>query len=159
MTNQTPTLIATDQPFSLAQRALLDRLLDLMIPASADGRLPSAAGLDLYAEAGRLGEPMIVLFGQGLASLDAQSRALHGRGFVDLDDDRAMVLVDDARAGLAPFFGAFVTQSAARYYQHDRVVEALGLEARPPWPQGHQIVEGDWSLLDPVRARKPFYRH
>ena len=158
MTDPSQNLIATDQPFPAAQRALLNRLLGLMIPASADGRLPSAAGLELYADAGRLGEPMIALFGQGLASLDAQSRALHREGFVDLDDDRAMALVDDVRPGLASFFGAFVTQSAARYYQHDRVVEALGLEARAPWPQGHQVVEGDWSLLDPVRARKPFYR-
>jgi hypothetical protein len=44
------------------------------------------------------------------------------------------------------------------YYRDDRVMESLGLEARPPFPKGHEVEQGDWSLLDPVRARKPFWR-
>jgi len=44
------------------------------------------------------------------------------------------------------------------YYRDDRVMVSLGLEARPPFPKGHVVEQGDWSLLDPVRARKPFWR-
>ena len=44
------------------------------------------------------------------------------------------------------------------YYRDDRVMVSLGLEPRPPFPKGHEIEQGDWSLLDPVRARKPFWR-
>ena len=44
------------------------------------------------------------------------------------------------------------------YYRDDRVMVSLGLEARPPFPKGHELEQGDWSLLDPVRARKPFWR-
>ena len=44
------------------------------------------------------------------------------------------------------------------YYRDDRVVRSLGLEPRPPFPKGHVLEEGDWSLLDPVRARPPFWR-
>jgi hypothetical protein len=44
------------------------------------------------------------------------------------------------------------------YYRDDRVLLSLGLEARPPFPLGHVIEQGDWSLLDTVRARKPFWR-
>jgi hypothetical protein len=44
------------------------------------------------------------------------------------------------------------------YYRDDRVVRSLGLEPRPPYPKGHVLEEGDWSLLDPVRARPPFWR-
>jgi hypothetical protein len=42
------------------------------------------------------------------------------------------------------------------YYRDDRVMVSLGLEARPPFPKGYVLEQGDWSLLDPVRARKPF---
>ena len=35
---------------------------------------------------------------------------------------------------------------------------ALGQEARPPFPKGHTVEQGDWSLLDPVKKRPPFYR-
>ena len=44
------------------------------------------------------------------------------------------------------------------YYRDDRVMISLGLEPRPPFPKGHVLEQGDWSLLDPVKARKPFWR-
>ena len=39
------------------------------------------------------------------------------------------------------------------YYRDDRVLRSLGLELRPPFPKGHVLPDGDWSLLDPVKAR------
>jgi hypothetical protein len=44
------------------------------------------------------------------------------------------------------------------YYRDDRVVRSLGLEPRPPHPEGHVLEDGDWSLLDPVRAPAPTWR-
>jgi hypothetical protein len=44
------------------------------------------------------------------------------------------------------------------YYRDDRVMRSLGFEPRPPFPTGHVVEQGDWSLLDPVRARAPMYR-
>jgi hypothetical protein len=44
------------------------------------------------------------------------------------------------------------------YYRDDRVLKSLGLEPRPPFPKGYELEQGDWSLLDPVKARKPFWR-
>src|SRR5258707_2409090 len=44
------------------------------------------------------------------------------------------------------------------YYRDDRVVRSLGLEPRPPYPKGHVLEQGDWSLLDPVRARPKMWR-
>ena len=37
-------------------------------------------------------------------------------------------------------------------------MESLGMEARPPFPKGYEVEQGDWSLLDPVRARPKMYR-
>ena len=44
------------------------------------------------------------------------------------------------------------------YYRDDRVMVALGLEPRPPFPVGYSLEEGDQSLLDPVKARATFWR-
>jgi hypothetical protein len=44
------------------------------------------------------------------------------------------------------------------YYRDDRVMRSLGLEVRPPYPKGFEVEQGDWSLLDPVRARRKLYR-
>lgn len=37
------------------------------------------------------------------------------------------------------------------YYRDDRVMRAIGMEPRPPFPKGFEVEQGDWSLLDPVR--------
>jgi hypothetical protein len=39
------------------------------------------------------------------------------------------------------------------YYRDDRVLRSLGLELRAPFPLGYTLEQGDWSLLDPVKAR------
>jgi hypothetical protein len=39
------------------------------------------------------------------------------------------------------------------YYRDDRVLRSLGLELRAPFPKGYVLEEGDWALLDPVKAR------
>ena len=38
------------------------------------------------------------------------------------------------------------------------MLEAIGVEPRPPFPKGYQVEQGDFSLLDPVRARGPIWR-
>ena len=44
------------------------------------------------------------------------------------------------------------------YYRDDRVLRSLGLELRPPFPKGHVLEQGDWSLLEPVKARPSMWR-
>ena len=47
---------------------------------------------------------------------------------------------------------------ARTYYRDDRVLRSIGMEPRPPFPNGYDIPETDWSLLDPVRARGSIMR-
>ena len=44
------------------------------------------------------------------------------------------------------------------YYRDDRVLLALGHEARAPFPKGYTVEQGDWSLLDAVKSRRQFWR-
>jgi hypothetical protein len=44
------------------------------------------------------------------------------------------------------------------YYRDDRVLRALGVEPRPPYPRGRVLEQGDWSLLDAVRSRPRMWR-
>ena len=41
------------------------------------------------------------------------------------------------------------------YYRDDRVLALAGPELRAPFPKGYTLEQGDWSLLDPVKARPP----
>ena len=78
--------------------------------------------------------------------------------FADLDAARrdAVALSFRARGGAAVATLARVILQC--YYRDDRVVRSLGLEPRAPFPKGHTLEQGDWSLLDPVRARPKMWR-
>ncbi|MEZ5660525.1 MAG: gluconate 2-dehydrogenase subunit 3 family protein [Burkholderiaceae bacterium] len=159
MSNEKPvTISARPRPFSAPQSATLTALMNLMIPASTDGRMPSAASLGLYDDPGWLTPEARAVLDRGLDALDAMAQAAHARAFADLAADDAMALVEAARREHRAFIEAFTLQTTARYLQQDSVMIELGLEPRPNWPKGYEVPEGDWNLLEPVRARGEIWR-
>ncbi len=84
--------------------------------------------------------------------------AIAGCAFADLGaEQRTEVAAVFREVGSAPL-ASLVRVVLLCYYRDDRVMRSLGQEARPPFPKGHVVEQGDWSLLDPVRARPPMYR-
>jgi hypothetical protein len=88
----------------------------------------------------------------------AHLAALSGGAFADLARERRTEVAANLReTGGAPL-SALVRVVLLCYYRDDRVMRSLGQEPRPPFPQGHIVEQGDWSLLNPVRARPRMYR-
>ena len=132
-------------------------VLDELIPARGSA-LPGAGGLGLGAfVADQLGEAAPLVAG-ALADLDARAEAAGAPDFASLDaGDRGELL--RAVAGAHPgFLETLIFHLYAGYYHHPQVMEALGLEGRPPFPKGYPLELGDLDLLDPVRQRPPLYR-
>jgi len=129
-------------------------LAEMMIPASAEYGVPSAGDeaifRDILQSLGRDEERVIAV----LRTLDAQS----GGRFADLDPRRR----DTLAAQLSETGGEALTSLTRLilqcYYRDDRVMRSLGMELRPPFPKGFEVEHGDWSLLNPVRARPKLYR-
>ena len=153
------TRAAAGQPaFGSALCATLDALQDLMIPASSDGRMPSARSLGLYADTAGLAPNDVEVFSAGLAQVEAHAQATHRLPFAQLPATAAMAIVEEMRAQRSEFIQAFMLLTTARYLQNATVMPLNGLEARPNWPKGHVVAEGDWSLIEVVRARPKLYR-
>jgi hypothetical protein len=91
---------------------------------------------------------------QALASLAAMA----GGPFADLEETRREAVAASFRAEGGPLPATLHRVVLQCYYRNDRVVRALGLEPRPPFPKGHTLEQGDWSLLDPVRTRPRMWR-
>ena len=137
---------------------LLDAVLDTIIPASKDGRMPSAGRLELgesIREASGAFWPGTL---EGLEALNASAQEKGAEGFHALspvERQETLALSEESHPSLLP---GLVFQTYSAYYRHPRVLEALGLEPRPPFPKGFEIEDGDLSLLEPVQRREPFYR-
>lgn len=158
MTQDKDSIIRTDSVLTDEQRRTLSALVNMMIPASEDGRMPGAAELDLRSYVCDDSGNLIAEIEQGLTVLDRNANDAHGQNFAALKDADRQPLVDAIRVTQPDFVQRLLLQTVASYYQDDRVLSALGLEARPPYPEGHTVEPGDLSLLDPVRKRSKLYR-
>ena len=141
-------------PLTADQQRSLRCLADMMIPASAKYRIPGAGEDAIFAD-------ILQSFGQDahhvrdvLEMLDQ----LSGGVFADLAPARRDAVATQLREQ-----GETALMMLSRiilfcYYRDDRVMRSLDIELRPPFPKGFEVEQGDWSLLDPVRRRAPFYR-
>lgn len=126
----------------------------LIIPASDEYHVPGADDETIFADI--------------LASIDRDANAvrqalqrLHelSKGiFADVPADVQRSIVRQFRDENPSLAAVLVAVTARCYYRDDRVMRSLGMEPRPPFPKGFEVEQGDWSLLDPVRARPKIYR-
>ena len=129
-------------------------LAGMIIPASTKYAVPGADDATIFADiVSSIGRDA----DQVRAAL-ARLRALAGGSFAALDAARRVEVALRLRADGGAAVAVLTRIVLLCYYRDDRVMLSLGLEPRPPFPKGHDIEQGDWSLLDPVRARAPFWR-
>jgi hypothetical protein len=143
-----------DQTLSEAEMADLRCLAGMIIPASEKYGVPGADDDTIFSD-------IVTSIGRDadhVRAALARLRTLAGGPFAALDAARRAEVAAKLRADGGAAVRVLSRIVLLCYYRDDRVMVSLGLEARPPFPKGHVIEQGDWSLLDPVRARKPFWR-
>jgi hypothetical protein len=139
---------------SSAEHETLQKIAGSMVPPDPKQGLPGADDPAILADIVRSIGRDLPLIRTALAEIDKRA----GGAFASLDRERREALINDwsAEGGAAARALGRVVLSA--YYRDDRVLRALGHEARAPFPQGHVVEQGDWGLLDPVKRRAAFWR-
>lgn len=163
--------IATDSPLTDSERQTLAAYAGALIPADADFDVPGADDpsiqADIVASARRHAEAVAA----GLAFQDTVAEAAYGSAFAALSAaERAEFVTrantpggfddvewtpDPALVAGQRTLHAIILQC---YYRDDRVMQSLGMAPRSPFPEGFDVEQGDWSLLEPVKQRGPIYR-
>ncbi|QQO13152.1 hypothetical protein JJB99_27535 [Bradyrhizobium diazoefficiens] len=137
--------------FSLSprQRDDLRTIAAMIIPASDEYNMPGADDPAIQAD-------MLATLGRDTklvaAALDHLAR-LAGTPLADLEPAARDAVAQEFRSSGGPPAATLVRVVLQCYYRDDRVLRSLGLELRAPFPKGHVLPDGDWSLLDPVKAR------
>ncbi|MGY8708705.1 hypothetical protein RAD16_23460 [Bradyrhizobium sp. 18BD] len=131
------------------QRDDLRTVAGMIVPASDEYKVPgaddAAIQADIVATLGR--DTRLVT-----AALDHLAR-LAGQPLAELDAARRDAVAQEFRKSGGAAAATLVRVVLQCYYRDDRVLRSLGLELRAPFPKGYVLPDGDWSLLDPVKAR------
>jgi hypothetical protein len=132
-----------------AQRDNLCTIAAMIIPASDEYKVPGADDPAIQAD-------ILKTLGRDSAmvrqALDQLAR-LAGKPLSALDLAKRDVVAREFRATGGAAAATLVRVVLQCYYRDDRVLRSLGLELRAPFPKGYVLEDGDWSLLDPVKAR------
>lgn len=147
-------LIGSDGALSPEAVEVLRNLAAIIIPASPEHELPGADDPDIFAGVLAAARSAGGFLEESLRTLSAEA----GEALVSTDWRRRLAAAEAFRAGHPDAAGLIVSLLCQCFYRDPRVLESLGMPARPPFPEGYEVPAGDWSLLDPVRARDPFYR-
>jgi hypothetical protein len=141
--------MSADNQLTRNQRDDLRAIAAMIVPASDEYKVPGADDpaiqADMLATLGRDAKFVAV-------ALDHLAR-LAGQPFAELDAARRDAVAQELRSSGGAAAATLVRVVLQCYYRDDRVLRSLGLEPRAPFPKGHVLPDGDWSLLDPVKAR------
>lgn len=135
--------IATDSVFAVDEQTALRTIAGLIVSASDEFNVPGADDPVIFAD------------------------ILHSARDVEQPVRTALEFAASCSVPLAEATGELegrlemaplVSLVLQCYYRDDRVMEAIGMEARPPFPLGYEVEEGDWSMLEAVQARGKIWR-
>ena len=141
--------MSADNQLTRAQCNDLRTIAAMIVPASDEYKVPGADDpaiqADIVATLGRDTAPVA-------QALDYLAK-LAGQPLAELEPDRRDAVAREFRSSGGAAAATLVRVVLQCYYRDDRVLRSLGIELRAPFPKGHVLPEGDWSLLDPVKAR------
>jgi hypothetical protein len=138
--NQT---IATDNPFRVEEQDIMRELAGLIVPDSPEYAVPGADDELIFAD----------ILHSALANEHEIKSGIEYAIGLDCPLSEAITELEGR-----PEVAAFVSLVMQCYYRDDRVMESLGMEPRPPFPEGFEVEEGDWSMLEPVQRRGKIWR-
>ena len=141
--------MSASNELTATQRNDLRTIAAMIVPASDEYKVPGADDPAIQADMlATMGRDTILV----RAALDHLAR-LAGKSLSELDAARRDAIAKEFRATGGAAAATLVRVVLQCYYRDDRVLRSLGIELRAPFPKGHVLPEGDWSLLDPVKER------
>ena len=150
--------------WSADEKALLNGLLDEIIPASNDGRIPSAGSLgveDFITNKAREVPGLADLLKRGLRTAQALLKP-KGDTFEALPPADRLALAKILERREPDFFSALTRYIYMGYYTDPTVPPHFGLSAKPPHPYGYEVPDESpeelTALVEPVKKRGRCYQ-
>jgi len=139
-----------------AEEKTLSTLLNLLIPPSTTYKKPGGSEVNFFTYMHEKNNFNLVQ--DILLKIKDEANKVHGQDFSMLTASDQAHIVKLIQRNNFHSFTRLINEIIQCYYQNDKVLESIGLEPRPPFPDGYYVDEGDLTLLIPVFERGKIYR-
>lgn len=150
-------LVGTEK-LTEAEVETLSAVLDTLIPASPALGMPSAGESRIVEDVHQSVRNTRPILKDTLSQINSAALEQHQAEFSTLTfNQRTNLLKREDVVGI-PAFRTLQFVLLQCYYRDPVAMKSLGMEPRAPFPEGFDIEQGDWDLLEPVKRRAKFYR-
>jgi hypothetical protein len=129
----------------------LEIVFNFVIPPSSDNKMPGAGFL--CEKENYFTTQDITLFNNTINQLSLDAQLEFDKEFTQLDFQELSLILKVFKKKNLRNFNNLIFRINTYYYSNDRVLKAIGIQSRPPFPDGNFVIEGDLLLFEEVYLR------
>ena len=135
----------------------LNKILKIFIPPDQIKGLPGADEIKFIEFIEKFHPYFIEELSKELIAIQSNAERKYSRKIVDLNEAELFSFLSELKMANDSLLNDLTLLVYECYYQHQSVLEILNINGRAPFPQGHEVVKGDYELLGPVKKMNKIY--
>ena len=136
----------------------LNKILQIIIPPDQIKDLPGADEIKFLEFIETFHPYFIEELSKELIAIQSSVERKYSRKIIELHEAELSSFLSEVKRANDSLLNDLTLLVYECYYQHQTVLDILNINGRAPFPQGHEVVKGDYELLGPVKKMKKMYK-
>jgi len=136
----------------------LNEILKIIIPSDQKKGLPGADEIKFIEFIEKFHPYFIEELSMELSAIHSAAERKYSKNLIELNEAELFSFLEEIKKKNDTFLNEMTLLVFECYYQHQTVLEILNINGRAPFPQGHEVVKGDYELLGPVKKMKKIFK-
>lgn len=145
-----------EERFSSEQLQIIHDILNFIIPASDEYLKPSAS--IILEDSANLTEEFILLANSALNKIQELGNLSIINGWGKLENEAKISVINLFQKRETRLFTNFCLSIINTYYTNSLVLKSINIKSIPPFPEGNQLKEFDYLMLENVFLKGEIYR-
>ena len=136
----------------------LNEILKIIIPSDQKKGLPGADEIKFLDFLEKFHPYFIEELSKELIAIQSSAERKYSRKIIELNEAELFSFLSELKSENDSLLNDLTLLVYECYYQHQSVLDILNINGRAPFPQGHEVVKGDYELLGPVKKMNKIYK-
>ena len=136
----------------------LNEILKIIIPSDQKKGLPGADEIKFLDFLEKFHPYFIEELSKELSAIHSAAEKKYSRKIIELNEAELFSFLSELKRVNNSLLNDLTLLVYECYYQHQTVLGILNINGRAPFPQGSEVVKGDYELLGPVKKMKKIYK-